>query len=119
MSIYISPATYYSGNVVTADTFVDLDGRAERAIRTDVTLDNRVVVTDSGFSWGRTTQRIVIRHNQESYNSLLMWLQGWPEVVVCRPDGVWLCVLKDVSLSTTSLKPEINITLLVIERISE
>jgi hypothetical protein len=113
MNITISPAKYYPGTVVIAPWWEDDDGASIRAIRTDVALDGEVVVTDSGFSWGDTAMQIKIPLRHGWHETLVVWLQSWPQVVVSRSDGLWHAVLRRVKPSGDKL----SINLSIIERL--
>ena len=110
----INPSSFFAGaSIVTKDWSGNLVS-AERMIRTDVALDNSVVVTDSGFSWGDSDMTITIRYKKLWYETLTVWLQAYPELVVCREDGVFRTILKRIKPG----KGQIILQLSIIERIN-
>jgi len=112
-SLSLAPATYYAGATITTCNWSDGDNTRKRMIRTDVTLDNTVVVTDSGYSWGDVKMSLSIEYKRVWEQVLLAWLQAWPEIIVCRFDGVYRAVLQSVQPKSGRL----IIGLSVIERV--
>lgn len=110
----ISPANYYPGNVVSTRQWSESNGKVSRSIRTDVAIDNSVVVTDSGFSWGHTSFSVLIPYSDFSYQTLNAWLQAWPQVTVAKKDGLFLAVIQSIRLTANKIIIELSI----VERIS-
>lgn len=106
----LSPAIYYAGDTITTADWKDSAATNKRMIRTDVALDNTVVITDSGFSWGDTDMKLSIPYRLDWYQTLQVWLQAWPELVVCRFDGVYLVVLQSVKHSSGRLLLQLAVT---------
>ncbi len=112
--IHLTPKTGYNGATITEAKWRDADGAASRNIRTDVTLDNQVAITDSGFSWGNSAMRISIPYNPTRHELLTSWLRAWPELIISRPDGLWHGVLKKI----TPRGGEITLDVAIVERLS-
>ncbi|MCK5913761.1 MAG: hypothetical protein KAG12_07760 [Desulfuromusa sp.] len=110
----ISPAEYYPGAVVSTHQWKETNGKISRSIRADVAIDNTVVVTDSGFSWGHTSFSLLIPYSDFSYQTLNTWLQAWPQVTVARIDGLFQAIIKSIRQNLNKIVIELSI----IERIS-
>jgi len=95
-SLSLAPASFYPGKTITSHDWREGDGKVSRMIRTDVALDNTVVVTDSGFSWGDTSMSISIKYSVEREQALMSWLVAWPILIICRFDGIFRAVLQSV-----------------------
>lgn len=97
--ISIAPADYYPDGGLVSFDWLDSENTVKRAIRSDVALDNQVVVTDSGFSWGDRQTRVIIRYKKSFWDKLQLWLMAYPNLVICRQEGVFLSILKDAKLN--------------------
>ncbi len=110
----ISPAEFYPGAVVSTPQWKETSGKVSRSIRADVAIDNSVVVTDSGFSWGHTNVSLLIPYSDLSYQTLIIWLQAWPQVTVAKMDGLFQAIIKSIRQNLNKIVIELSI----IERIS-
>jgi len=110
----ISPAEYYPGAVISTHQWKEGSGKISRSIRADVAIDNSVVVTDSGFSWGHTNISLLIPYSDHFYQTLVTWLQGWPQVTVAKIDGLFQAIIKSIRQNLNKIVIELSI----IERIS-
>ena len=110
----IGPAEYYPGSVVSTSQWKETNGKLSRSIRADVAIDNSVIVTDSGFSWGHTNLSLLIPYSDLDYQTLSSWLQAWPQVTVARHDGLFQAILKSIRLNLNKIIIELSI----VERIS-
>lgn len=106
----LSPAEYYPGDVVQTPQWKEANGKISRSIRADVAIDNSVVVTDSGFSWGHTTFSFLIPYSKVHYQSLSAWLQAWPHLTVAKSDGLFQAILKSIRQNSNKIVIEIAIT---------
>lgn len=106
----LSPAEYYPGEVVQTPQCKEVNGKISRSIRADVALDNSVVVTDSGFSWGHTTLSLLIPYSKQDDQSLRAWLQAWPHITVAKNDGLFLAILKSIRQNANKIVIEISLT---------
>ena len=110
----ISPAEFYPGAVVSTPQWKETSGKVSRSIRADVAIDNSVVVTDSGFSWGHTNMSLSIPYSDLFYQTLVSWLQAWPQVTVAKLDGLFQAIIKSIRQNLNKIIIELSI----IERIS-
>jgi len=110
----ISPTEYYPGSVVSTNQWQETNGKLSRSIRADVAIDNSVVVTDSGFSWGHTNISLLIPYSDHFYQTLITWLQAWPQVTVAKMDGLFQAIIKSIRQNLNKIVIELSI----IERIS-
>ena len=110
----ISPVDFYPGSIVFSSKWKDNDGKISRSIRTDVAIDNTVVISDNGFSWGSSDMMTSLPFSNATFETLKDWLQAWPIVTIARIDGLFKAVLKSIKQSSNKILVEISIT----ERIS-
>jgi hypothetical protein len=110
MNITISPSLYYLGDVVTTGNWSETSNTLSRSIRTDVAIDNTVVITDSGFSWGNYDMTLSIGYSKAFHDTLLAWVQGWPIVVVARKGGLFKAILKSVRYTKNKLIVDLSIS---------
>lgn len=106
----ITPAIWYNDGGIKTFDWIDTDNKMKRAIRSGVALDNSVVITDSGFSWGDMAMVLDIPYEADSWNKLQDWLQGYPEILISRIEGVYAGILKQARPGEGRITLNISVT---------